>query len=98
MLQIMLIRGMSVGLGCGLVLRSEIVVFGFLICRLQRSGLAFCSTDMSDHVVDSWRVGSALSFRITVFLLGVGKLMVGSPVLLSLCVIFVPSELFPQSY
>ena len=39
-----------------MLIRSEIVVFGLLICRLQRSGLALCSTDMSDHVLGSWKV------------------------------------------
>ena len=40
-------------LGFRLVLMSEIVVFGLLIYRLQQSGLAFSSTDMSDHVLGS---------------------------------------------
>ena len=44
---------LSVRLGFRLVLKSEIVVFGLLIYRLQQSGLAFCSTDMSDNVLGS---------------------------------------------
>ena len=53
MLLIMLIQRLSVRLGFRLVLKSEIAVFGLLIYRLQQSGLAFCSTDMSDHVLGS---------------------------------------------
>ena len=53
MLLIMLIRHLSVRLGFRLVLKSEIVVSELLIYRLKQSGLAFCSTDMSDHVLDS---------------------------------------------
>ena len=53
MLLIILIRRLSVRLGFRLVLMSEIVVFGLLIYRLQQSGLAFSSTDMSDHVLGS---------------------------------------------
>ena len=49
----MLIRLLSVRLGFRLVLKSEIVVFGVLIYRLQQSGLVFCSTDMSDKVLGS---------------------------------------------
>ena len=49
----MLIRLLSVRLGFRLVLKSEIVVFGVLIYRLQQSGLVFCSTDMSDNVLGS---------------------------------------------
>ena len=96
----MLIRRLSVRLGFRLVLKSEIVVFGLLIYTRQQSGLAFCSTDMSDHVLGSWKVncGSGHSFRITVFLLGLENLMVGCPVVLSPCFVFGPSERFPQSY
>ena len=47
------IRGLSVRLGFRPVLKSEIVVFGLLIYRLQKSGLAFFKTDISDHVLGS---------------------------------------------
>ena len=42
---------------------------------------------------------AAILIRINYLsILGVGNLMVGSPVVLSLCFVFEPSERFPQSY
>ena len=62
-------------------------MLGLLISRRLQNGLASCRTEISDHVLGSWKVnpGRCHSFRSSVFLLKVDNSTVGCVVVLFWC-------------